>query len=65
MTIPDEDAVDLRDLRLKPSEVLNCLTADGRVRPAVRPGYRPRMRAGDGTRRFSDAITALRDEESW
>jgi hypothetical protein len=38
MTIPDEDAVDLRDLRLKPSEVLNCLTADGRVRPVVRPG---------------------------
>jgi len=45
--------------------VLDRLAASGRVRPAVRPGYRPRMRAGDGTDRLSDALAALRDEESW
>ncbi|TCC39705.1 type II toxin-antitoxin system Phd/YefM family antitoxin [Kribbella sindirgiensis] len=45
--------------------VLDRLAANGRVRPAVRPGYRPRMRASDGTDRLSDALAALRDEESW
>jgi prevent-host-death family protein len=45
--------------------VLDRLTAEGRVRPAARPGYRPRMRAGDGSDRLSDALAALRDEERW
>lgn len=45
--------------------VLDRLTAEGRVRLAVRPGYRPRMRAGDGSDRLGDALAALREEESW
>ncbi|MET9318027.1 type II toxin-antitoxin system prevent-host-death family antitoxin [Kribbella sp. NPDC003505] len=45
--------------------VLDRLTAEGRVRQAVRPGYRPRMRAADGTDRLSDSLAALRDEERW
>src|SRR3954462_8820917 len=45
--------------------VLDRLTEQGRVRTAVRPGFRPRMRAGDGSDRLSDALAALRDEESW
>ncbi|MFE2600608.1 type II toxin-antitoxin system Phd/YefM family antitoxin [Streptomyces sp. NPDC001840] len=45
--------------------VLDRLAAEGKVRAAVRPGYRPRMRAGDGTDRLGDALAALRDEESW
>ena|SRR5438874_7567942 len=98
MTISDEHAVGLRELRHKTSEVLarvrhgetidvteygrliarivpvedretppvlDRLAAEGRVRPALRPGFRPRMRAGDGTDRLSDALAALRDEESW
>jgi prevent-host-death family protein len=98
MTISNEHAVGLRELRHKTSEVLarvrhgetidvteygrlvarivpvderdstpvlDRLAAEGRVRTAVRPGYRPRMRAGDGTDRLSDALAALRDEESW
>lgn len=98
MTISNEHAVGLRELRHKTSEVLarvrhgetidvteygrlvarivpveeravtpvlDRLAAEGRVRGAVRPGYRPRMRAGDGTDRLSDALAALRDEESW
>ncbi|MFE7127392.1 type II toxin-antitoxin system Phd/YefM family antitoxin [Streptomyces sp. NPDC057617] len=45
--------------------VLDRLAAEGKVRAAVRPGYRPRMRAGDGTDRLGDALAALRDEEPW
>ncbi|MFB7270548.1 type II toxin-antitoxin system Phd/YefM family antitoxin [Streptomyces sp. NPDC056244] len=45
--------------------VLDRLVAEGKVRAAVRPGYRPRMRAGDGTDRLGDALAALRDEEPW
>ena len=44
--------------------VLDQLAGEGRVRAAVRPGYRPRMRTGDGTDRLSDALAALRDEEA-
>jgi prevent-host-death family protein len=98
MTIANEHAVGLRELRHKTSEVLarvrhgetidvteygrlvarivpveereatpvlDRLAAEGRVRSAVRPGYRPRMRAGDGSDRLSDALAALRDEEPW
>jgi prevent-host-death family protein len=45
--------------------VLDRLIADGRVRPAVRPGYRPRMRAGDGVDRLTESLQAQRDEERW
>ncbi|MFD7155728.1 type II toxin-antitoxin system Phd/YefM family antitoxin [Kribbella sp. NPDC059898] len=45
--------------------VLDRLAAEGKVRPAVRPGYRPRMRAGDGTDKLGDSLAALRDEERW
>jgi prevent-host-death family protein len=48
-----------------PGPVLTELIESGRVRPAERPGYRPRMRAGDGTNRLGDALAALRDEERW
>lgn len=48
-----------------PTPVLDRLAAEGRLRLAVRPGYRPRMRAGDGSDRLGDALRALRDEESW
>jgi hypothetical protein len=37
----------------------------GKVRRAARPGYRPRMRAGDGSDRLGEALAALREEESW
>ena len=49
----------------EPTPVLDRLAAEGKVRAAVRPGYRPRMRAGDGSDRLSDALAALRDEEPW
>jgi prevent-host-death family protein len=49
----------------QPTPVLDRLVDTGRVRLAVRPGYRPRMRPGDGTNRLSDALAALRDEERW
>jgi prevent-host-death family protein len=44
---------------------LDRLVETGRVRRAVRPGFRPRMRAGDGADRLGDALSALRDEERW
>ena len=37
----------------------------GRATLARRPGYRPRMRPGDGTDRLSETLAALRDEERW
>lgn len=49
----------------EPTPVLDRLAAAGRVRLAIRPGYRPRMRAGDGVDRLGDALRALRDEERW
>ncbi|HEU5157451.1 MAG TPA: type II toxin-antitoxin system prevent-host-death family antitoxin [Streptosporangiaceae bacterium] len=45
--------------------ILDRLAAEGKVRRAVRPGYRPRMRAGDGSDRLGEALAALRAEESW
>jgi prevent-host-death family protein len=98
MTISDEHAVGLRELRHRTSEVLarvrhgetidvteygrliarivpveeretspvlERLAAEGRLQRALRPGIRPRMRAGDGTDKLGDALAALRDEESW
>lgn len=49
----------------EPTPVLDRLIEAGRVRPAQRPGYRPRMRAGDGVDRLTDALQSLRDEERW
>jgi prevent-host-death family protein len=49
----------------QPTPVLTRLVQSGRATLAQRPGYRPRMRSGDGTDRLSDALAALRDEESW
>ncbi|MBN1174967.1 MAG: type II toxin-antitoxin system prevent-host-death family antitoxin [Micromonosporaceae bacterium] len=49
----------------EPTPVLDRLIEAGRVVLAVRPGYRPRMRAGDGVDRLGDALAALRDEERW
>jgi prevent-host-death family protein len=49
----------------EPTPALDRLIAAGRVRLATRPGYRPRMRPGDGTDRLGGALTELRDEERW
>jgi prevent-host-death family protein len=49
----------------EPTPALDRLVEAGRVRLAVRPGYRPRMRAGDGVDRLGDALRTLRDEERW
>ena len=49
----------------QPTPVLVRLAESGRVTLAQRPGYRPRMRPGDGTDRLSEAVAELRDEERW
>jgi len=49
----------------QPTPVLARLVESGRATLARRPGYRPRMRPGDGTDLLSDALAALRDEERW
>lgn len=49
----------------QPTPVLTRLIASGRATLARRPGYRPRMRPGDGADGLSDALAALRDEEPW
>jgi prevent-host-death family protein len=46
-----------------PTPTLERLADAGRVRRASRPGYRPRMRAGDGADLLGDALAASRDEE--
>lgn len=48
-----------------PTPALDRLVESGRARLAVRPGYRPQMRPGDGSNRLGDALAALRDEEPW
>jgi prevent-host-death family protein len=48
-----------------PAPILARLVASGRVSLAVRPGYRPRMRPGDGTNRLSESLATMRDEERW
>jgi prevent-host-death family protein len=47
----------------EPAPVLDRLAATGRLRPAVRPGYRPRMHPASGSDVLGDALAALRDEE--
>jgi antitoxin (DNA-binding transcriptional repressor) of toxin-antitoxin stability system len=49
----------------EPTPVLARLVAAGRAILARRPGYRPRMRPGDGSDRLSAALAAMRDEEPW
>lgn len=49
----------------EPTPVLARLVQSGRAVLAQRPGYRPRMRPGDGTDRLSEAVAELRDEERW
>ena len=49
----------------EPSQILERLHNAGRLRPAVRPGYRPSSRDGDGTDRLADALASLRAEQSW
>lgn len=49
----------------QPPPILARLSASGRATLAQRPGYRPRMRPGDGSDRLSTALAALRDEEHW
>jgi prevent-host-death family protein len=49
----------------EPTPILARLVASGRATLARRPGYRPRMRPGDGSDWLSEALAAMRDEESW
>jgi prevent-host-death family protein len=49
----------------QPTPVLARLVESGRATLARRPGYRPRMRPGDGTDRLSETLAARRDEERW
>jgi prevent-host-death family protein len=49
----------------EPVPALTRLVESGRATLAQRPGYRPRMRPGDGTDRLSEALAGLRDEERW
>jgi prevent-host-death family protein len=48
-----------------PAPVLEQLRRAGRVQPATRPGFRPRMHAADGTDRLGGALADLRDDERW
>jgi prevent-host-death family protein len=48
-----------------PSPILAQLVAAGRATLAQRPGYRPRLRPGDGTDKLSESLAALRAEERW
>jgi prevent-host-death family protein len=48
-----------------PTPTLARLVALGRASLARRPGYRPRMRAGDGTDTLSGTLAAMRAEERW
>ena len=52
-------------MQLDAEAILERLVASGRATLAQRPGYRPRMRRGDGTDRLSNALAAMRDEERW
>ena len=49
----------------EPTPILARLVASGRAALASRPGYRPRMRPGDGSDQLSGTLAAMRDEESW
>jgi prevent-host-death family protein len=49
----------------EPTPILARLVASGRATLARRPGYRPRMRQGDGADQLSQTLAAMRDEEGW
>src|SRR2546430_17058003 len=49
----------------EPTPILARLVASGRATLARRPGYRPRMRQGDGTDSPSGTLAAMRDQERW
>jgi prevent-host-death family protein len=48
-----------------PTSVMKQLVESGRARLAMRPGYRPRMRPGDGTDHLGEALKELRAEGTW
>jgi prevent-host-death family protein len=48
-----------------PTPVLARLVASGRASLARRPGYRPRLRPGDGTDTLSGTVAAMRADERW
>jgi len=49
----------------EPTPILARLVASGRATLARRPGYRPRMRQGDGIDSLSETLAVMRDEERW
>lgn len=46
-----------------PAPVMARLIEEGRAQAASRPGFRPRMRPGNGSDLLGKALRALRDEE--
>lgn len=48
-----------------PTPIMEQLVESGRARLAVRPGFRPAMRRGDGADRLSQALESMRNEEPW
>lgn len=46
-----------------PTPVMARLIEKGRAQAASRPGFRPRMRPGNGDDLLGEALGALRDEE--
>lgn len=48
-----------------PTPVLARLVASGRASLARRPGYRPRLRPGDGADTLSGTVAAMRADERW
>ncbi|NIH79646.1 hypothetical protein [Amycolatopsis viridis] len=63
MTARDDDRVELREPRHHTSPVMAKLLTSGRAQRATRPGYRPRMHAGDGSDRLGDALRDLRERD--
>jgi prevent-host-death family protein len=49
----------------EPIPVLERLVEAGRLRRAMRPGFRPRMRPAAGADRLGEELAAMRDEERW
>jgi prevent-host-death family protein len=49
----------------EPTPVLARLVETGRATLARRPGYRPRMRPGDGRDTLSGTLAEMRNEERW
>lgn len=48
-----------------PAPIMTQLVQSGRAQLAIRPGYRPKMRRGDGSNRLGEALEALREEQTW